>query len=117
MAKDTLYISDIPEEYHFADFNDWYVDLYNQPSARNETLTYYRIYYNCSPGTYVTGTRTFGSYNTTYFDDYPVSGEVWYRPDLDGILTCVFIIAFFGAFLINLITSIVKKDGLLGRLL
>lgn len=117
MAKDVLYISDIPSEYHYAVFSNDYVTLYNQPSAANETLDYYRIYYKVSPGTYITGTQYFNSYNTTYFVDYPVSNSVWDRPDLDKILLCVLILAVFGVFLINLVTSIIKKGGILGGLL
>lgn len=115
--KDVIYTSDIPSDYHYVRFGSDYIDLFNQPSAQNETLQFYRIYYRYSPGTYITGTQSFSDYDRTYFDDYPVSGDIWYRPDLDKILLCVFIISVFGFFLINLVTSIVKKGGILGGLL
>lgn len=117
MASDILYIKDIPNQYHYADYSEYYVDLYNQPSARNETLKYYRIYFNVSPGTYIEGTRTFGSYNTTYFDNIEVSNSWWYRNDLDVILVSVLCISLFFIFLFNIFTSIFRKGGLFGGLL
>lgn len=117
MAKDVIYTSDIPSDYHYVRFGSNYIDLFNQASAQNETLQYYRIYYDYSPGTYITGTQNFSSYTRTYFDDYPVSGNIWYRTDIDKILVSVLVIAIFGVFLINLVTSMVKKGGLLGGLL
>ena len=48
---DKLYISDIPSEYHYVQLSNDYITLYNQPSAQNETLDYYRIYLNVSPVT------------------------------------------------------------------
>ena len=70
---DKLYISDIPEEYHYAQVSSDYITLYNKPSAQNETLDYYRIYYNVSPGFYVTGEQSFSNYNRTYFPPYNIS--------------------------------------------
>lgn len=115
--KDKLYTSDIPSDYHYVSFSNDYFEVYNRPSAYNTTLHYYRFYYKYSPGVYVEGDRTFSSYNTTYFEDYPTSSKVWDRPDLPNILTATLIIALFGLFLINLVTSIVKKGGILGGLL
>lgn len=117
MATDILYIKDIPKDYHYADFSEYYVDLYNQPSARNETLDFYRIYLNVSPGTYTEGTRQFSNYQTTYFDNIEVSSSWWYRKDLDVILVSVLCISLFFIFLFNIFTSIFKKGGLFGGLL
>lgn len=99
MAKDVLYVSDIPSDYHYVAFSNDYFEVYNRPSASNTTLHYYRFYYKYSPGVYIEGDRTFGGYGVTYFDDYPVSGSVWYRPDIDSILLAVLIIALFRYFL------------------
>lgn len=48
--QDKLYVpAEILEQgYKYVDFNNGYVDLYNKPYFRDETATYYRIYYNCS---------------------------------------------------------------------
>lgn len=47
---DVLYIGDIPEQFHYADFHENYIDLYENQKADNdgndETLYYYRIYTN-----------------------------------------------------------------------
>lgn len=116
MSQDILYIADIPSDYHYVVFQNDYVTLYNQPSARNETLTYYRIFLNASPGTYISGTQQFGNY-TQHFTDYPVSNSFLYRSDLDKILICVFIIVLFFIFITNIMTSIFRKGGVFGGLL
>ena len=43
---DRLYIGeDIPLDYHYAVFNNGYIDLYNTNDFRpNQSYTYYRIY-------------------------------------------------------------------------
>ena len=42
---DTLYIGDIPEEYHFARFGSDYIDLFNTDTiVGNRDYTYYRVY-------------------------------------------------------------------------
>lgn len=43
---DTLYIGDIPQEYHFALFNNGYIDLYNTSQLNNGTYNFYRVYTN-----------------------------------------------------------------------
>ena len=43
---DTLYIGDIPKEYCYAVFSNDYVTLYNKPVLHNETVDFYRIYFN-----------------------------------------------------------------------
>ena len=114
---DTIYIGDIPSDYHYATFGSDYITLYNQPSGYNSTLPYYRIYYNYDNFVYSTGFTTFSSYNRTDFTDVSVSNSWWYRGDLDAILTCVFIISIFFVFIFNIITSCFKKGGVFGGLL
>lgn len=116
--SDKVYLpSDIPSDYHYAVFTNDYVTLYNQPSAQNETLNYYRIYFNYSSGMYVTGQSTFSQYSRTYFYDVPVSREFFDRPDSYKIVLIIMVLAVFGLWLFNLMTSIVKKNGLLSGLL
>ena len=43
---DVLYTGDIPSEYHYAIFNNGYIDLYNSPVLHNDTYTRYRVYTN-----------------------------------------------------------------------
>ncbi len=108
---DTLYIGDIPEEYHYAQLSGDYITLYNRPSAQNTTLNYYRVYHNNLGFYYTTGTQSFGQYNTTYFTDIPVSNNWMYRTDIDKIFTVCFIIFFMFIFVFNIVTSVFKKGG------
>lgn len=114
---DTLFVGDIPLDYHYAQFGNDYITLYNRPSGYNQTLPYYRIYFNYDRFMYSEGQTQFTSYNTTYFQDIDVSNSWWYRKDLSDILLSVFIIALFFVFIFNIMTSCVKKGGVFGGLL
>lgn len=114
---DKIYVPDsIPQDYVYGEITRDYVDLYNKGSFRDETVTYYRIYYNYSSGLVQERTRTFSSYNTT-FAELPTSREVFDRPDFCNILSCVFFVCIFGILLFNIITSFVRKGGLFNDLL
>ena len=116
--RDKLYVDkDIPEEYKYMDFHEEYVDLYNKSSFRDEITQVYRIYHCISPNTYYTYNRTFGSYSTTTFAEYPRTSEITYRQDFPQICNIVFIFSIFFIFLINIITSIFKKGGVFSGLL
>lgn len=114
---DVLYIGDIPKEYHYAIFNNGYIDLYNTDTLHNNVYTYYRIYTNCGGFYYKTGTTQVGQYTTTLTDNVSVTDNLCYRNDFDSILFITFILAFFGIWLFNIITSIIRKGGLLGGLI
>ena len=113
---DTLYIGDIPQEYHYAIFNNGYIDLYNTNVLHNNTYTRYRIFTNAGGFYYDTSTVQVGQYSTTYTTDISVSSNSVYRQDFNYILICTFIIAVFGVWLFNLLTSLIRKGGLLGGL-
>lgn len=116
--SDKIYLgSQIPDGFHYAQYNNSYITLYNQPSAQNEILPYYRIYFPYSYDLVSTGSTSFGSYNRTYFEDVPVSRSFFDRPDAFKIVTIVFILTFFALFLFNLFTSIFRKGGIFGGLL
>ena len=114
---DTLYIGDIPSEYHYASFNGDYITLYNRASATNTTLHYYRIYKHYDNFMYSEGDQQFGSYNTTYFTDVKVSNYWMYRSDIDKIFIVCFIIIIMFVWVFNLVTSMFKKGGVFGGLL
>ena len=118
MARDILYVDkDIPEEYRYMDFHEEYIDLYNKSSFRDETTTVYRIYHCISPNTYYTYNKTFSNYNTTTYQEYPRTDDICYRQDFPQICTTVFIICILFVFLLNIVTSIFKKGGVLSGLL
>lgn len=114
--SDKIYVPDcIPQDYVYGEITRDYVDLYNKSSFRDETATYYRIYYNYSSGLVQERKRTFSSFNTT-FSELPTSREVFDRPDFCNILSCVFFVCIFGILLFNIITSFVRKGGLFNDL-
>lgn len=113
---DTLFIGDIPSEYHYAVFNNGYITLYNKESARNETLNYYRVYTTNNGFFYSTGSQSFGNY-TTSFQNIDVSNNWLYRSDIDKIFVVCFIIFFMFIFVFNIVTSVFKKGGVFGGLL
>lgn len=112
---DTLYIGDIPLNYKYAVFSNGYITLYNKPSARNETLVYYRIYTTNNGFFYSSGSQNFGT-TTSYFTEVNVSDNIVYRSDIDSIFIMSFLLVIFGLFLLNLITSCIRKGGVLGGL-
>lgn len=113
---DTLYIGDIPSEYHYARFNNGYIDLFDRSSVYNQTLNYYRIYTNNNGFYYTTGTQQFYN-NTTTFQNVDVSNNWMYRSDIDKIFIVCFIIFFMFIFVFNIVTSVFKKGGVFGGLL
>lgn len=116
---DTLYIGDIPSDYHFAEFNNNYIDLYNTDVILpNHSYTYYRVYLYDNSFYYDVNTLQTGSwtnqYNLTYVQ---TSSSTVYRRDFDSICFITFCFVLLGIFLLNLITSIIRKGGVLGGLL
>lgn len=113
---DTLYIGDIPSEYHYAVFSGDYITLYNQPSAYNQTLNYYRVYDYENGFFYSTGQTTFSQYNRTDFQDISVSNDWLYRHDIDIIFVVCLCIFLMFIFVFNIMTSCFKKGGVFGGL-
>lgn len=115
--SDKIYVnSDIPSSYKYAVFSGDYVTLYAQPSARNETIDFYRIYFKYSYDTYISGQQTFGN-NTTTFTEVETSSNFLDRPDSYKMVTIIFVLVFFAIWLLNMFTSMIRKGGLLGGLL
>lgn len=114
---DTLFIGDIPKEYHYALFNNGYIDLYNTPNLTNGTYNYYRVYTNSGGFYYRLYSTNYGQYNTTYAQEIKVTDNICYRQDFSNICIITFIIVFFAVFLFNIFTSSIRKGGLLGGLL
>lgn len=112
---DTLYIGDIPASYHYADFGNGYITLYDRSNATNQTLNYYRIYTN-NNGFYFSRGQSSFNYTTRYFTDIKVSNNWMYRSDIDKIFIVCFIIFFMFIFVFNIVTSCFKKGGVFGGL-
>lgn len=114
--SDKIYVpSEIPTNYKYGTISSSYIDLFPKSSFRNETTDYYRIYYNYSSGLIEKLERSYGQTTTTY-NELPVSYSVFDRPDFINICTITLMITFCAIWLFNLITSFVRKGGLLGGL-
>lgn len=116
--NDVLYIGDIPEEYHYAQFNNYFVDLYNTANLLpNHTYKFYRVYLYDNYFAYDNRTRTLSSYSSGELAfDIPVSVNVNNRRDAPSI----WLMIFFGILAIcaicNIVTSMIRKGGILGGL-
>ena len=113
---DTLYIGDIPSDYQYARFFNGYIDLYNTSDLSNKTVTKYRIFTNVNGFYYEVSQETFNYYTYTA-TKINVTDNVCYRSDFSDICFITFIFVLFGVFLFNLISSAIRKGGLLGGLL
>lgn len=115
--SDKIYIgNEIPDGYIYGNITDTYIELFNKSTFQNETATCYRIYYKYSDYLVVQSQRSFNGYYTQTFDELPVSRDVFDRPDFANVVIIVFCISLFGVWLCNLVTSIIKRGGLLGGL-
>lgn len=114
---DTLYIGDIPQEYHFALFNNGYIDLYNTDILHNDTYNFYRVYTNVNGFYYKPMQQSYSQFNTTVAQDINVTDKISYRSDFPSILFMTLAFAVVGVWFLNLITSIIRKGGVLGGLL
>lgn len=113
---DTIYIGDIPEQFHYARFGNNYIDLFDTNQLNNNhTYTYYRIYMYDNLFEYSVGI-TSGSYNSQTLQDVKVSNNKVYRRDFADICIMVALMVGFGVWLLNLMTSIIRKGGVLGGL-
>lgn len=114
---DTLYIGDIPPEYHFARFSSYYVDLFNTDVLDyDRNYDFYRVYLYDNYFTYEKKTSNSG-YSSYSLVDIPVSSEKTYRRDFPEICNTVLIFSILFIFLINIFTSIFKRGGVFGNLL
>lgn len=116
---DKLYIGDIPSDYHFASFGNNYIDLYNVSTlSPNRTYEYYRVYMYDNYFCYEKKTNSTGSYyNIVTFTSVDVTNNRLYRRDFSNVCIISFVMVFFFVFLFNIITSCIRKGGLLGGLL
>ena len=113
---DIIYIGDIPPEYHFARFGSDYIDLFNTDILTgNQDYTYYRIYMYDNLFEYSVGS-TSGSYYSQTLQNVKVSNNKVYRRDFGDIVIMVALMVGFGVWLLNLMTSVIRKGGVLGGL-
>lgn len=116
---DKLYTSDIPSEFHYARFSSNYIDLYDTDVLLpNTNYTYYRVYMYDNYFAYEQLNTSTGSYySSTYLNNIDTTNNIAYRRDFPSIVCVTFIIAIFGIWLFNIVSSIINKGGVLGGLL
>lgn len=114
---DKVYIGEnIPADYHYALFGNNYIDLYNTPNLRAGTFDYYRIYTNLNGFYYSHNSQYYSLTSDTTATIVGVTDKVIYRPDFFNIVFLTLAFTFIGVWLLNLITSIIRKGGVLGGL-
>lgn len=108
--------ADIPIEYKYIDMNAnaGYFDLYNKEQFRNETATYYRVFFDYNEDFFLSYSKSFGTYTTTY-KEITRTNDFLYRRDLDGIFVVSFIIILFLIWAFNIVTRFVYKGGIFGK--
>lgn len=86
---DTLYIGDIPSEYHYALFGNGYIDLYNTEVLRNGTFDYYRIYTNSGGFYYKHDSQYYGLTSNTIATLVGVTDNIVNFFHIYSIVKCV----------------------------
>lgn len=116
---DKLYVGDIPQEYHYARFGTNYIDLYDTDTLLpNHTYNYYRVYLYDNLFMYENLSNVTSSYySSQVLNDITTTDNPMYRQDMPNIIIVTFILALFGVWLFNAITSVINKGGVLGGLL
>lgn len=113
---DTLYIGNIPKEYHYARYGNNYIDLY-----KNQNLTgyqdFYRVYMYQNSFQYEHLNTTYNQYNETIATSISVTDDYLYRRDFPSIMFMSFIYVILIVFLLNIVTSVFKKGGIFSGLL
>ena len=113
---DTLYIGDIPKEYHFAVYGSNYIDLYNTSNLQG-TLDFYRVYLYDNLFAYEQRTTTYSQYFYSTAQNIDVTDNYIYRRDYPSIVGISFVSIILIVFLFNIVSSSFKRGGLLGGLL
>lgn len=115
--NDFLYVGNVPKEFHYADFNEFYVDLFNTPVIEpNKEYTFYRVYLYDNYFAFSENTFNTSEYIIGGLVDIPTSDNIVYRRDFDSICIITFVFVLLGIWLLNLITSLIRKGGVLGGL-
>lgn len=114
---DNIYVgNDISFDYHYAIFGNGYVDLFNNlhPKLNDE---FYRIYFYPNKQFYYEHRFADENYSYVVAQNVNVSNKIYYRQDFFEISFC-FCAGFLALlFIINIVTSVIRKGGVLGGLL
>lgn len=114
--NDTIYVGDIPLNYKFARFGNNYVDLYKEASPTGQT-DYYRVYFYQNSFQSEHLFANYSGYNTITTTEVQVSNDWHYRRDLPSICFLSLVEIMILIIIVNLVTSVFKKGGVLSGLL
>lgn len=116
---DKFFIGDIDSSYCYAQFGQYYIDLYNTNELTpNNSYDYYRVYLYDNQFMYSTGVNTRNNYSSVvYLDNIDVTNDIRYRRDFPSIILMWFIYIIIALWVFNFMTNIIKKGGLLNGLL
>lgn len=119
MASDKVYVADIPQDFKYLVITNTGYKMYNTNIFQDgEVYEYYEFFTSISSNTYVHGWDNPKSFTQSLqVSQVDVTDDVFYRSDIHDIIGTTFIFVLGFLFLINITTSIVKRNGLLGGLL
>lgn len=113
---DKLYIGDIPSEYCYSVFGNNYIDLYKQENLQGN-LDFYRVYLYDHSFFYEHKFVNYANDSTTIATLIQTTNDWYYRRDMPSIMFMSVVEICIIVIIINLITSVFKKGGLLSGLL
>lgn len=117
MSKKLFVPEEIPEEFiYIGNITNSYFDLYDRSNIQGSSGTYYRVFYALEPSYWQAYSYQSSQYNQTSYQAIERTDSFLARPDNYKIVTCGFCIIFLFIFLINLVTTLIKKGGILGGL-
>ena len=117
--SDKIFCSDIPEGFkYFFPTNTGY-RLYNTNNfEEGETYEYYEFFTEISSNTYVHGWDSPSNFSQPVeIYEVEVTSDNFYRSDIHDVIGSTFILGLCFIFLINIVTSIVRRNGIFGGLL
>ena len=119
MASDKIYCGDIPQGFNYMLITHTGYKLYNTNNfVEGETYEYYEFFTEISGNTYVHGWDSPSNFSQLVeVHEVEVTNDVFYRSDIHDIIGTTFIFALGFIFLINIITSVVRRNGIFGGLL
>lgn len=118
MSKKIYVPEEIPEQYSYiGNITNSYFDLYDKSNIQGSSGVYYRVYYSFEPDYWQAYEYQNSSYYSTNYQQIERTDSILARPDNYKIATTGFCIIFLLIFLINVVTSLIKKGGILGGLL
>ena len=120
MAKQFYIPEGISTDYKYIVPSNDYYDLYNTNYLQaGHNYTYYRFYYDLEQDLYTANNRTQSQYNDTYLNCIEInpSSDYIYRRDYPDILFCSSIIIIALVILFNLVTTLIRRNGVLSGLI